>query len=180
MAFRTPLPPPPKKRISLSDSQLSWKLLRSVFSLLLLLQCVAGSEVRYSNQNSLRPNVARPSSKPNEPTTFCCISSVWTLAGNLRMLLSVENLNGHPYIVLFLLLVCMCVRVCMCYLKTKKKDKQTNRNVIKHGKREQERHKFNQNYGGQKRRPLISSPSMQWITKTQNKTKKKRGNTVTV
>lgn len=109
-----------KKKVSLSDCQLSWKLLRSVFSLLLLLQCVAGSEVRYSNQNSLRPNVARPSSQSNEPTTFCCISSVWTLAGNLRMLPSVENLNGHPYIVLFLLLVRMCVRVCVCYVKTKK------------------------------------------------------------
>lgn len=111
VAFR---PPSRKKKVSLSDCQLSWKLLRSVFSLLLLLQCVAGSEVRYSNQNSLRPNVARPSSKPNEPTTFCCISSVWTLAGNLRMLPSVENLNGHPYIVLFLLLVRRCVRICVC------------------------------------------------------------------
>lgn len=123
VAFRPPLP---EKKVSLSDCQLSWKLLRSVFSLLSLLQCVAGSEVRYSNQNSLRPNVARPSSKSNEPTTFCCISSVWTLAGNLRMLPSLENLNGHPYIVLFLLLVHMCVRVCMYYVKTKNKTKKSH------------------------------------------------------
>lgn len=82
--------------------------------------CSALQDLRFATQNrTLRPNVARPSSKSNEPTTFCCISSVWTLAGNLRMLPGVENLKGHPYIVLFLLLVCVCVRVRMCYVKTK-------------------------------------------------------------
>lgn len=44
--------------------------------------------------NTVRPNVARPSAKPtNQPTNFCCILSVWTLAGNLRMLPGAENLK---------------------------------------------------------------------------------------
>lgn len=38
-------------KTSLSDCQLSWKLLRSVFSLLLLLQCIVGSAVRYSEHS---------------------------------------------------------------------------------------------------------------------------------
>lgn len=38
-------------KTSLSDCQLSWKLLRSVFSLLLLLQCIVGSAVRYSKHS---------------------------------------------------------------------------------------------------------------------------------
>lgn len=54
----------------LSDCQLSWKLLRSVFSLLLLLQCIVGSAVRYSKYNSVGPNIARPSVKPTiQPTS---------------------------------------------------------------------------------------------------------------
>lgn len=63
-----PVTQPPKA--SFSDCQLSWKLLRSVFSLLLLLQCIVGSAVRYSKYNSVRPNIARPSAKPtNQPTS---------------------------------------------------------------------------------------------------------------
>lgn len=86
-----PVTQPPKA--SLSDCQLSWKLLRSVFSLLLLLQCIVGSAVLYSKSNSCQAKHREAFSKTNEPTNFCCILSVWTLAGNLRMLPGVENLK---------------------------------------------------------------------------------------
>lgn len=43
---------PTPENLSL-DCQLSWKLLRSVFSLLLLLQCIVGSAVRYSKHTLL-------------------------------------------------------------------------------------------------------------------------------
>lgn len=56
------------------------------------------------------------------------------------MLPGVENLKGHPYIVLFLLLVRMCEGL---YVLSKEKIY-----IIKHGKRKQERHKFNHNSGG--------------------------------
>ncbi len=46
-----PVTRPPKT--ALSDCQLSWKLLRSVFSLLLLLQCIMGSAVWYSKDTLL-------------------------------------------------------------------------------------------------------------------------------
>lgn len=85
-----PVTQPPKA--SLSDCQLSWKLLRSVFSLLLLLQCIVGSAVRYSKYNCQAKH-HEAFSKTNEPTNFCCILSVWTLAGNLRMPPGVENLK---------------------------------------------------------------------------------------
>lgn len=71
-------------KTSLSDCQLSWKLLRSVFSLLLLLQCIVGSAVRYSKTYSVGPNIARPSAKPtNQPTSavYClCERSLGTFA----------------------------------------------------------------------------------------------------
>lgn len=104
-------------------------------------------------------------SKTNEPTNFCCILSVWTLAGNLRMLPGVEKPQSHLYIVLFLMFVCMCVGVCMCVFKEhhpkwKRKEKKINND---------------NKYGGQQSRPLISSPSMQWIILEKNRRERKKG-----
>lgn len=50
-------------------------------------------------------------SETDQPTNFCCILSVWTLAGNLRMPPGTEKPQSHLYIVLFLMFVCMYVGV---------------------------------------------------------------------
>lgn len=76
-----PVTQPPKT--SLSDCQLSWKLLRSVFSLLLLLQCIVGSAVRYSKNVLCRAKHCEAFSKTNEPTSavYClCERSLGTFA----------------------------------------------------------------------------------------------------
>lgn len=90
----------------------------------------------------------------NEPTNFCCILSVWTLAGNLRMLPGAEKPQSHLYIVLFLMFVCMSVGCVfnghhVMWKKKRKKKRNTSSTTT--------------NTVGRKRRPLISSRSMQWI-----------------
>lgn len=125
-------PNPPKKKKSLSDCQLSWILLRSVFSLLLLLQCIVGSVVRYSKTHSVGPNIVRPST--NQPTSavYClCERSLGTFACCPAQ----KKPQSHLYIVLFLMFVCKCVKVRMRVFN--------NHHTMWKRKEKQDKHKFN-------------------------------------
>lgn len=148
-----PVTQPPKTSLSLSDCQLSWKLLRSVFSLLLLLQCIVGSAVRYSKRTLSGQTLRglQQNQRTNQLLLYIvCVNARWEPSHAARR----RKPQSHLYIVLFLMFVCMCVGVCMRVFNDH------HPNVEK--KRKQDKHEFNHNkYGGQKRRPLISSPSMQ-------------------
>lgn len=108
--WRPDLRPDPRTSLSRSqDCQLSWKLLRSVFSLLLLLRCIVGSAVRYSKRTvgPKKKKIARPSAKP---TNFCCILSLCERSlGTFACCPAQKTSKGHLDIVLFLF-----VRVCVC------------------------------------------------------------------
>lgn len=103
-------------KTSLSDCQMSWKLLRSVFSLLLLLQCIVGSAVRYSKHTHTNQCLLY----------IVCVNARWESSHAARR----RKPQSHLYIVLFQMFVRMCVGVCMRVFnnhhsmwKRKKKDK---------------------------------------------------------
>lgn len=109
VAFR-PVTQPPKT--SLSDCQLSWKLLRSVFSLLLLLQCIVGSAVRYSKCTLSGQTLwgLQQNQRTNQLLLYIvCVNARWEPSHAARC----RKPQSHLYIVLFLMFVCMCVGVCV-------------------------------------------------------------------
>lgn len=106
----------------------------------------------FGTQKTVGPNIARPSAKPTKPNQLLlyivCVNARWEPSHAARR----RKPQGHLYIVLFLMFVCMCVGVCMRVFK----------GHHPMWKKEKKKHEFNHDkYGGQKRRPLISSPSMQ-------------------
>lgn len=110
MVASRPVTQPPKT--SLSDCQLSWKLLRSVFSLLLLLQCIVGSAVRYSKRTLSGQTLRglQQNQRTNQLLLYIvCVNARWETSHAARR----RKPQSHLYIVLFLMFVCMCVGVCM-------------------------------------------------------------------
>lgn len=107
----TQSPPPPKKNLSQTVSchgNFSGQCSPCCCS------CSALWDLWYGTRSALlQAQHCVAFSVTNQPTNFCCILSVWTLAGNLRMPPSAENLNSHLYIVLFLMFVRMCGG-CVC------------------------------------------------------------------
>ena len=95
--------------------------------------CSALWDPRFATENMTFMAKRREAfSKSNEPTNFCCILSVWMLAGNLRMPPGLEKPQSHLYIVLFLMFVRACVGGSVwVYLKAinqcgKEKENRTN------------------------------------------------------
>lgn len=103
---------PATRPLNLSDCQLSRKLLRSVFSLLSLLQCIVGSAVLKRKKKKIycQAKQFEAFSKTNQLLLYIvCVNARWEPSHAARRRKNLSHLYIVPNVCMYRLCVCVCM-----------------------------------------------------------------------